>query len=89
MQPLGVVAGRHHQCGCGVGSDAEDVEELRDGGDEECLDPLVELGEFVVERLIRCANEDSDALVAAVTGSGDRVGRSLVPRRRGPAQRGL
>ena len=28
---------------------------------------------------IRCANEDSDALVAAVTGSGDRVGRSLVP----------
>ena len=28
---------------------------------------------------MRWANDDSDALVAAVTGSGDLVGRSLVP----------
>ena len=39
MKSLGVVAGRHHQCGCGVWSDAEDLEELGDGGDEEGFDP--------------------------------------------------
>ena len=28
---------------------------------------------------MRCANEDNDALVAAVTGSGERPGRSPFP----------
>jgi hypothetical protein len=50
MQPVGVVAGRHHQCRSGVGSDAEDIEELRNGAHEERLDPGVELGELAVER---------------------------------------
>ena len=81
MQPVGVVAGRHHQCGCGVGTHSEEVQQIGDGGDEERLDALIKLGEFAVERFdaMRCANEESDALVAAVTGSGDRAGRSFVP----------
>ena len=75
MQSVGVVAGRHDQCGCGVGSDAEDVEEVGHGGDEERLDTRRRARQVRRRAAsIRWANEDSDALVAAVTGSGDRVG---------------
>ena len=49
MQALGVVAGRHDQCRGGVGTDAEELEEIGHGGDEKGLDPLVEFCELVVE----------------------------------------
>jgi len=48
-----------------------------DAGLEEGFDPLVELVELAVERLDAWANNNRDALVAAVTGSSERVGRSL------------
>ena len=72
MQPLGIVAGCHHQGGCSVGSDAEDVEEIGHGGDEERLDPGVELGELVVERLDSVRQRGERRL----GGSGHRIGRS-------------
>ena len=59
------------------GPTPKSVEKFGDGGDEEGFDPFVELGEFASSASMRCASEDRDALVAAVTGSGDRVGRSL------------
>ena len=78
MQPLGVVAGRHHQCGCGVWPDAEEVEEFWHGGDEERFDPLVELGELVVERLDPVRQRGQRRL----GGSRHRVGRSRRPEPR-------
>ena len=50
METLGIVTGGHDQCGCGVGTDAEEAEQIGDGGDKQCFDPLVELGELVIER---------------------------------------
>jgi hypothetical protein len=40
MEALGVVTGGHHECGHGVGTDPEQLEEVGDGGDEQCLDPF-------------------------------------------------
>src|ERR1700677_4262581 len=53
-------------------SDAEDVEEFRDGGDEERPDPGVELGELVIERLDPVRQRGERRL----GGSRHRVGRS-------------
>jgi hypothetical protein len=90
MQPLWVVAGRHHQCGRGVWSDSEDVEKLGDGGGEKYFDLLIELGEFVIERF------GSGAPTRTATPwwprSPDRViasGGAWLPPRQGPALRGL
>ena len=49
MEALGVVAGGHYECGRRVGTQAEEVQQLGNGGHEQCLDPLVELCELVVE----------------------------------------
>jgi hypothetical protein len=59
--------------------DAEEVEQIGHGGNEEGFDPFVELGEFAIEGLDAMRQRGEEALVAAVTGSGERVGRSLVP----------
>ena len=45
-----VVAGRHDQGRRGIGTDAEEIQQVGHGGEEEGLDPLVELGQLVVER---------------------------------------
>ena len=76
MQTFGVVPGTDHQCGRGVGSDSEALEELRTVPLQECFDPCVEFGQLVVEACIRPASEHSEALVAFNTGSPLRAGRS-------------
>jgi hypothetical protein len=49
MEALGVVAGRHDQSRRRVGTDAEEVQQIGHGGDEEGVNPLVELCQLVVE----------------------------------------
>ena len=77
METFGVVAGGHQKRGGGVGPDAEAGHQVGSDGQQEGLDLLIELGQFSVQRLDSVASEDSDALVAAVTGSADLVARSL------------
>ena len=62
--------------------------EVGDGGNEERLDPGVELGELAVEGLDPVGQRGQDALVGAVTGSGDATAAAWTPRRQEPAQRG-
>ena len=76
MQPLGVVTGRHHQCGGGVGADTEEVEQIRDSGDQEGLDPGVELGDLVIERFDPMSKRGQRRL----GGCRHRVGRSRRPQ---------
>ena len=63
MQALGVVAGCHHECGGGVGPDAEATEELRSGV-RPALGSARQVGELILQGPIRCASDESDALVA-------------------------
>ena len=79
MEPLGVVACGHEEGGRGVGSQTEELEQVWHRGHEQGFDPLVELGQLVVERADALWNQDSEALVAAVTVSGERLGRSPLP----------
>ena len=51
MEALGVVAGGHDECGRGVRTDAEEAQQIGDGGDEEGFDPGVKLGKFSLEQL--------------------------------------
>ena len=50
-EPLGVVARSHHEGRRGVGTDAEEAEEIWHGDHEKRFDSLVELGQLAVERL--------------------------------------
>ena len=50
METFGIVAGGHDEGRRSVGTDTEEPEKFGHRGDEEALDPLVELGQFVVER---------------------------------------
>ena len=76
MQALGVVAGGHEQRGRGVDAHAIDPEQLGCGVLEQWGDHGVEVGDLPSRSATRWASEESDALVAAVTTSGERVGRS-------------
>ena len=72
MEALGVVAGRHDEGRRGVGTDAEELEEVGHGGDEEGFDPLVELGQLVVERADPVRQRGQRCL----GGRGHRIGRA-------------
>ena len=72
MEPLGVVAGRHHECGCGVGSDAEEIQQLGRGDHEERLNPGAELGQLCVEPFNAMGQRGQRRL----GGRGHRIGRS-------------
>ena len=76
MQTLGVVAGGDKQRGRGVDADAIDGEQLGGSLFEQRRDHGVEVGDLLFEVAERCASDQSAALVAAVTTSGERVGRS-------------
>ena len=73
----GLSPGRHHQCGCGVGSHAEEIEELGHGGDEERFDPGVELGELIIE----CLDPVRQRGERRLGGSRHWIGRSCRPKR--------
>jgi len=49
--PFGIVAGRHQQCGGGVGTDAEVGQQVWCRGEQERFELLVELGHFDVQGL--------------------------------------
>ncbi len=75
-QAVGIVAGGHEEGGCGVDADTIDIQQFGSVGLEEGGDPGIELGDLLVGSPMRWASEESDAFVATVTGSVDRVGRS-------------
>ena len=72
METFGVVAGRHDQCCRRVGTDAEELEQVGNGGDEEGFDPLVEFGELVVEE----ADPVRQRRQRCLGGRRHRIGRS-------------
>jgi hypothetical protein len=75
VKPLGVVAGAHNQRSSGVGSEAEESEELGHGGLEECLDSLVERGQLIIEG----ADPMSQRRQRGLGGRRHRVGGSRRP----------
>ena len=75
-QALGVVAGGNQQRRRGVDTDSVDGQQLRSGGLEERVMSCIEALELVVEVTDRWADELSEALVAAVTGSAELFARS-------------
>ena len=77
VEAFGVVAGCHDECSRGVGADAEEVEESGTVATRSASIRSSSSANSSSRALIRWASEDNDALVAAVTGSADRVGRSL------------
>src|SRR5450755_3985183 len=76
MKAFRVVASANQQSRRSVGTDPKTGQQLGRGDHQQGLDPLVEFGDLVFERLDPPANELSDILWAAITGSPDRDARN-------------
>ena len=71
----GYTAGRQNQGGRGVGTDAEEVQQIGNRGDEEGFDPLVEPASSSSSELIRCARTTVTPWWPRSPDRGERPGR--------------